>query len=324
MPNILFASNSISHFPGSYIGAASWMFDSNRVPYGIRVPISTVLSSPKLKVSTTDETWFHFRHGAGTWSTTNDSQICEIVDTEGNRIVQVSFFNRSNEGYHLRSNIDGNSFSNSRSLPMLDGALRTYDIQVKMTALQAEIRLYVNEMLVESQIYPITSRPTIGFMWIGGAITLASNSAEHEHIYSEIIVADGDTRNARLDLLRPTAAGAYSNWDGPLSSLSDDDPTTGMTTTLPNQSQTAVLTPYTGANNISNIVQVTTAVRGINSPENLQHLIRMTGVDYLTPNFPVPDTKDFQITDWRLNPATSQAWEAADLANAEFGFRSIA
>lgn len=78
----------------------------------------------------------------------------------------------------------------------------------------------------------------------------------HEHglYFSEVIISDSDTRNARLDLLRPVSAGAYENFDGPLSSLADDDPTTGMTTTLPDQSQSTILSDYAGANNISNVV----------------------------------------------------------------------
>lgn len=324
MPNILFASNSVSHFPGTYIGATGWMFDSNRVPYAVRCPIATIASSPLLEVSQTDETWFHFRHGAGRWDSNEDAPLIEVVDPDGNRLVQISYWERSAEGYHMRVSIDGQSFTNSRDLPMLDEALRTYDLQVKTTGVQAEIRLYVNEIMVLEQVFAITAAPTIGYFWIGGNDTNQTSSTNYEQVYSELLVADGDTRNARLDLLRPTAAGAYDNWNGPLSSLSDDDPTTGMTTTLANQSQSSVLTPYTGANNISNIVQVTTAVRGINSPENLQHLIRMSGTDYLTANFAIPNTKAFQVTDWRINPATSQPWEATDLVNTEFGFKSIA
>jgi hypothetical protein len=323
MPNILFASNSVSHFPGSIISSLSWSFDSKRVPYSIRTPRLTICSSPIFKASTTDETWFHFRAGMDDLYVNNDEPIAEIVDYEGNRIFQLTYHNKTSEGYHCRASIDGQSFTNVRYLPNIKNQMRTYDIQLKMTGVQAEIRVYVNEILIEEMTFAIANHEKPRFLWLGGADGDFSGDFGN-CFYSEIIVADGDTRNARLDLLRPTAAGVYEDWNGPLASLSDDDPTTGMTTTMAEQFQSTILTPYTGADNISNIVQVTTSVRGINSPENLQHLIRMSGVDYLTPNFAIPYNKDYQVTDWTLNPATSLPWQADDLTSAEFGFKSVA
>lgn len=324
MPNILFASNSISHFPGSVIGSNSWAYDSKRVPYSIEVPISMVTSSPMIKESTTEETWFHFRVGNRIWYLSSDEPLCELVDISGSRILKLSFHNRTDYGWYMRTSMDGKTFNDSRYIPFLGSSLRTIDIQVKLGTLQAEFRVYVNELLLLERSFPYNQlnarKPR--FMWIGGGN--GDGNALNATQYSEIIVADGDTRNARLDLLRPVSAGAYRNWDGPLVSLSDDDPTTGMTTVSPNQSQTTNLTPYTGANNISNIVQVTTTVRGLNSPTKLRHLIRMSGVDYLSPDFDVPYTKEYQVTDWSQNPATSAPWAATDLVNTEFGFRSIA
>lgn len=322
MPNILFASNSISHFPGSVVGGEAWSYDANRVPYSIEMPISTVASSPLIDESQTDETWFHFRHGDSYWHASDNNRICEIVDIDGNRILMLTYHNRFNEGYHAYIEMDDSSYTDVRYVPILANALRTYDIQIKTTALEATFRIYVNELLIIERSFAIGSFVKPRFLWIGGK--WGNDGAGRGGRFSEILVADGDTRNARMDLLRPVAAGAYGNWLGPLASLADDDPTTGMTTTQADQNQSTTLTPYTGANNISNIVQVTTSIRGINSPTKLQHLIRMSNVDYLTPDFDVPFEKDYQVTDWRLNPATSQPWAAADIVGAEFGFRSIA
>lgn len=321
MPNILFASNSVSHFVGSEISNLSWGYDSNRVPYAIRAPLETVISTPNFEETTTDNTWFHFTFGSSLWYVNNDEPICEIVDIDGSRIVRFSNRDHYSYGWRLDTNIDGNINTYLRVFPIPDSRRMTCDIRIGLTGVQAHIEVFVNEMRIFDVTYAIASHKKPRALWLGG---LKSNGNEHDQLFSEIIVADGDTRNARLDLLRPVAAGAYGNWDGPLSSLSDDDPTTGMTTTSPDQNQSTILTPYTGANNISNIVQVTTSVRGINSPTQLQHLVRMSAVDYLTSSFAVPFEKDYQITDWTLNPATSLPWAAVDIETAEFGFKSIA
>ena len=321
MPKILFASNSVSHFPGSIIGTDSWSFDSNRVPYSIRCPLATIASSPNFTPTTTDETWVHFRFGSNLWFVNNDEPIVEIVDISGNRILQLSMFNKAAEGYHLRYSINGTSNTISRAVPILASSLTTCDIKVGLSSVNASIEVFINEMRIFDVSFAISDHEKPRAIWLGGSY---GSGGSGQINYSEIIVADADTRNARLDLLRPVSAGAYGQWNGPLSSLSDDDPTTGMTTTVADQKQSTVLTPYTGANNISNIVQVTTSVRGLNSPTKLQHLLRMSAVDYFTSSFDVPYAKDFQVTDWQLNPATSLPWVAADLVGTEFGFKSVA
>jgi len=324
MPNILFASNSVSHFPGSFIGAPTWSYDSDRVPYSIQVDPQMTVGSPDLPESSTDEYWFHFRNGSDLWYINNDNPIIEIVDSEGARIFQLSYHNRTTEGYTGRLVVDDTQYELLKYLPKAENRLRTYDVALKFGALQVEALVYVDEILILSQSYSAAgwNRPT--HFRLGSSFSINGGLTEEFQYFSEILVADADTRNARLDLLRPVAVGAYGNWQGPVVSLSDDDPTTGMTTVSPEQYQSTILTPYTGANNISNIVQVTTSVRGINSPTGLQHLIRMSAVDYLTPTFDIPFSKDYQITDWNENPATSLPWAATDLTNVEFGFKSKA
>lgn len=314
MPNILFASNSISHFPGTLPKSEEWTFDSKRVPYSLGTPANTQVSSPKFPASESGETWFHFRHGAAAWDIYADDEICRILDEDGN--ILLSF--RLDDQFYYRSTFNAGSqtIAKTKGTPWQAAAMRTFDIKWACSALLAEMAVYVNEMLLYTHSLSVTAKQYPRFLILGGSIK--------EGRFSEIIVADGDTRNARLDLLRPTAAGAYGNWNGQLSSLADDDPTTGMTTTLPDQSQSTILTPYTGAFNISNVVQVTTTVRGINSPENLEHFIRMSGIDYPSDSFAIPFEKDYQVTDWKLNPATSAPWDADDLTGTEFGFKSLA
>lgn len=320
MPGILFASNSVSHFPGTTVKNDAWAYDQDRVPYAIYTEPATVATSPLFPASETGETWFHFRVGSKLWYSANLERICEIADNEGNQIATVACRDDGNYGYYISFRAGGQSGSQYKWLPVIENQMRTIDIRILHSGITAKMELYVNEIYVLDLEFTISEDFFPQYLRIGG-IT-GQNSNLQGGYFSEIIVADGDTRNARLDLLRPNAQGTHNDFDGPLASLADDDPTTGMTTTLADQAQTAILSEYSGANNISNIVQVTTTVRGINSPEHLEHLIRMGGLDYVTPEFTIPFSKDFQVTDWRLNPATSQPWAASDLQGAEFGFKS--
>lgn len=328
MPNILFASNSISHFVGSEVRNEDWSYDPNRVPYALYTPAKTVCSSPIFEGTTSNETWFHFKCGMYGWYIHNDEPICEIVNAEGEQILLVSCRALSTAGYSMKFTAGEQTSTNTVYLPVLNSQMRTFDVRILYSELQARAELYVNEILILTEEFSVTEQEVPRYMRLGGGegygTTINGVSVDNFGMhFSEIIVADGDTRNARLDLLRPVAGGVYGNWNGPISSLADDDPTTGMTTTLPDQSQSTILTSYTGATNISNIVQVTTTVRGINSPDQLEHFIRMSGVDYSSDVFDIPFNKEYQVTDWVLNPATSQPWAADDIVNVEFGFKSL-
>lgn len=321
MPNILFASNSISHFPGTEVRNDAWSYDSTRVPYSIWTPPATPAGTPIFDATTSDETWFHFRHGTQQFNSNVQEPICEITD--GNGITLMKFFvqDKASVGYYMDFYAGGQTEQQVKYLPIVENRTRTYDIMIKFTDTLAECQVYMNEILILESTFSVIAKEYPRFLLLGGHKGYNDDEGAY---YSEIIVADGDTRNARLDLIRPVGAGVYSDWDGSIGTLADDDPTSGMVTTLNDQLQSTILSAYGGANNISNVVQVTTTVRGVNAPTNLQHLIRMSGVDYLTSSFSVPFAKEFQVTDWVQNPATSTPWDASDLVSAEFGFKSLA
>ena len=314
MTNILFASNSISHFPGSEPKSEVWAFDANRVPYALGAPALTMVSSPMFKASQSNETWFHFRFGQNDRSYYDRGPILTVKDAIGTVLLVLSIYDAA--GVKAVFNAGGQSITKTLDVPHANQQMRTYDVKFACTDLMADLAVYQNEMLLFTHSLSVTSKIIPRYLVLGGS--------ENPTRYSEIIIADGDTRNARLDLLRPVSAGVYGNWNGYLSALSDDDPTTGMVTTLPDQAESTILSPYTGAYNISNIVQVTTSVRGLNSPTKMKHFLRSSGVDYYSPVFDVPYSKEYQVTDWTMNPATSSPWNAEDVATMEFGFKSFA
>lgn len=319
MANILFASNSISHFPGTEIktiaGNNSWEpFDSSRVPYAIYTVPNTEATSPEFTESTTTETWAHCRFGVTFWDFNTSEQIFALYN-DTTLIAQI--FYRPSNGYEIKHEMDGQSQSIFSFMPLQYELLRSMDIRVIHDSgnSRSELELYVNEIFMGKVDFIASNIIKPNRLRIG-------NHKDGAY-FSEIIVADGDTRNARLDLVVPVAEGHYKDWNGSLGALSDDDPTTGMTTTLTDQKQSTIMTPYGGASNISNVVQVTTSVRGINSPDQLEHFLRMGAVDYSNPvPFDLTFSKEFQVTDWQINPATSQPWTAADIAATEFGFGS--
>lgn len=328
MPSIRFASNNISHFPGSQPGSLGTSFDASRVPYSLGLTNFQMVTSPTFAPVVGTVTWLHFRYmcegtpfGQPTGST---GTLIQVVDALNRVIARVT---RRNLFYSQEVVL--NIFNGSTSIvvngvmPMALAKINTVDLALTITGLMIKGDLYVNGAL--SATAQFGSNPNS----MGNPVRLSLSSAFSEQLtqsgyFSEIIVADGDTRNARLNFLRPAAGGAASQWDGVLASMGDDDPTTGLYTTVANERHSFEPSPYVGAQNISNLVTVSQTARGLNSPANLQHYLRQGGVNYDSPSIPLGFDLQYNIVDLATNPATSAAFTSTDIADLEVGIRSVA
>lgn len=335
MPKILFASNNVVHFPNAEVGSLVGTYDANRVPYSILLTKNEVLTSPKFKPNIlTSETWMHFR--CFWMARPNGDAVGEhpnffsAYDTNENLLFIIRKVSGNNTGLMRLTIYDGvnTPISVNCTIPLTMNKINSVDICFRSSGLQMTIELYVNSGLSGKAVQ---NSNTLNYghparFTMGAALTIDSTnpSTVRDQYNSEILVADADTRNARMNLLRPNAAGTYEDWLGSLSTLADDDSTTGMTTIATNQRTNMTLTPYNGAPNISNFVAVSTTTRGQNSPPKIQHSIRMGGVDYDSPEYPVGFPLEYVITDYGINPATSLPWVAADLIGLETGIASVA
>ena len=325
MPKILFASNNIAHWPTAVAGSVSGTFDSSRVPYSIAMSNNETLNSPQFIPSQGEETWFHFRiYNSGDASRYDSPILFRCYDIYGNTLVTLRKQDDTPEYGIVGFAYDGNtSLTDTSSILLTNNKIGFLDIKYTVTPLKIELKVYVNGALGLTILLNSNPNNYVAPVTFSLGCAFTSSLSDIQHI-SEIIVADGDTRNARLNLLRPISAGAYEQWNGALASLADDDPTTGMTTIAPDQRQTVQLSAYTGATNISNFVIVSQTTRGQNSPTGLRHMIRLSGVDYNSPLIPVDYPLQYNITDFELNPATSLPWEGSDLSLIETGFLSVA
>lgn len=315
MANVVFASNNISHFPGTVAVASA--FDAARVPYAIRAYYGQLHGGPAFTKVTGDVTWLHFRLDPNT-STYDASTILQMWD-ETNQIV-FTIAKVDNSGSAKLTVYNGDGGINVNQNFGLTNTTLTYDLKITVSAFLVEVEIYMNGVTIASQSIGSNANGLLP----PNRLVIGGGGGSSGCYFSEIIVADDDTRNARLDLLRPAAAGAYSEWGGSLAFLADDDATTGMITIDPNKRQSMSLTPYGGSSNISNVIAVSTTTRGQNSPTQLNHFVRLSGVDYDAAAHAVPFTFSTEITDWPINPATSLPWTAADVLASEIGFQSLA
>lgn len=324
MPKILFASNNIAHWPTAVAGSVPGTYDSDRVPYSIAMSNYETLNSPVFAPTTGDETWFHFRLYSGAPDYNRSDSLLKAYDDLGNISFDIRKRSASYDLAFTAFLYDGSTtLSEHGSINFTRLKLGFIDVSYKTTGLLIELKVFVNGTLASTLTFNANPNNKTGPVSFSLGSGFTDNLTDIQNV-SEIIVADGDTRNARLNLLRPLAAGAYEQWNGDLTALADDDPTTGMTTIAPAQRQTVTLSPYSGAQNISNFVIVSQTTRGQNSPTGMRHTIRLSGVDYDSDLIPVGFPLQYNITDFEVNPATSLPWQGSDLSLIETGFLSVA
>ncbi len=323
MTNMLFASNNLAHWPLSTSSILAGTYDSTRVPYSFMLAYEETMSSPEFTPAVGDVTWLHHRVWMDTASFNDSFTYITVFDAAGNvlfkltKIAQVNPYVCTITLYN-----EVTTTTNGMSFPFNQSTVNSVDFKYETGASLIKVEMFLNGALVATASFTDTNTSGFGqpaYFSVGTAFS----SAGGKMYFSEFIVADGDTRNARMNLLRATASGGETDWLGSASDLADDDPTSGMTTMLVDQRQTLDLTAYTGAQNISAVLIVTQSLAGANGPQNMRHTVRMGAVNYDSPaDFPLGDTLQFNATDYQINPATSLPWVGGDLSTMEMGFVS--
>lgn len=323
MPNMIFASNNIAHWPLSLSSTLAGTFDATRVPYSLKLPYQSTMSSPVFTPSTGAVTWLHQRTWMDSLGFNDVFLYIKVFDAAGNTLFKVEKINQIDEFQAKLSLINETTSVNANmSFPFNQGTMNSVDFRYELGANLIKVDMYVNGALAVGLEFTDTNDSGFGqpsYFTLGSAF---AGSADFQY-FSEILVADGDTRNARLNLLRATAEGGETDWVGAAAALADDDPTSGMTTLSADQRETLQLGAYVGAANISQVMVVTQSLTGANAPQNLRHTVRMGAVNYDGPvDQPLGDTLQYNLTDFQINPATSLPWVSADLASLEMGFIS--
>lgn len=325
MTNIVFASNNLVHWPLSVSSTESGSFEPTRVPYALVINNQQNMGSIKFTPVTGDVSWVHFRLWFNnSWVGGNPEAyfLLKAFDANANQLFDLTKVADSAPNHRTDLTLfrEGGSVVGQQQFPFNQSKMNTLDVRYENDGAKVNMQLYVNGALArELEYVGVVGFGQVESIQIGAAFT---NGGAQQWM-SEIIVADGDTRNARLNLLRPTAVGGETDWVGIATDLADNDPTSGMTSIAANERQTLDLSAYTGAGNISALVVATVALAGANAPQNMRHTVRMSTVNYDGPSdIALGETLKYALTDFQINPGTSVPWISTDLTNLEMGFVS--
>ena len=148
--------------------------------------------------------------------------------------------------------------------------------------------------------------------------------------WSEVIVADTDTRGMALWTLAPVAAGSTQSWTpntvANINETAINDATLISTATNNAFSEwTTPVTPPSGSWTVNAIVQEARVQRAGTGPQNFDWLVRTGGADYAAGTTQAPTTSfaNFQYQ-WATNPSTLAPWSISNIAAGfNLGIKSL-
>lgn len=323
MGKILFASNNPTHFGPNAFTTTSYITDTSRIPFAIAFNANISTPQDGILPTTTGEVWIHFRAQSQNNNPSGDpTQDCmKFFDDQGRTLILArTSLNSQTVDWTFYDTAGGSIVFNDRGA-VSDG-VGAWDIRMIFDPFNITYEVYKATVLLCSHTF--TSNPN-AVDQLGRVDWLETwHYAGNGHI-SEVIIADSDTRLARLNMIRPNGVGFHSDWVGLVNTLADNNVNTGMTTNSVNQRQSVTLEAYTNTEIISNVLLVSQHFKGANAPGTIRHFIRASGIDYDNANaFTVAFNNTVNFSDYEINPATALPWELADLNNFEFGFKSEA
>lgn len=326
MTKIVFISNNISHWAGAQTELDGNHYDNTRVPYAIELKQGIFTGSLDFTPVTGDVSWTHFRIFCEPDNSYGRADAMISAYDENGNILFRAYKPPNSPSFNMKVRLyyDGTSYDEvTMGSPLINSAVCVVDFKWTATASSLELKMYVNsgQVISISKGSNTDSRTGVASFTLGAPYTNDNPNGTFQ--YSEIMVADGDTRNARMSMLRPDGTGNHNNWIGASVALADDDATTGITTRLSEQRQSMDMGAYAGTENISKLVVTSLANAGANAPQNMRHSLRLEGVDYDSPSdILMTESTKYYMTEFDDNPLLSAPWVAAAMADLEMGFIS--
>lgn len=205
----------------------------------------------------------------------------------------------------------------------------TVDVNLSIAPTGGQASWYVNGGLVGTY-----TGDTQGFAatTIIDNVRIQNNTSSSDFSwFSQVIVADEDTRGMKVSTLAPNGTGALADWTG---TFADVDETTindsdfisasvadaGELFTMTDLSSTAQ-----NGYEVKAVVQSARASKGLTGPQNLQYYMYSNGTVNASPNITgiVNNFATLPQYVWANDPSTGSPWTIANVNNLQAGFKSI-
>ena len=331
---VLFAGGEQDAFqwPSTQPASSNWstsssLFDSNYCSGAMTLSGTNMNAQANLAATGQAEIWVHMQEY---FTTTNSGSSIAFITIENISGTGVLRLYQSSSTQRKLQYWSGSAWTDIGSaFTMTTGSLVNIDIHCKIDATAGLFELYVNSTLIAS-----ISGNTSFFSGTEASSVIVgpthSTNSNNEG-WSQLLVADVDTRSMKVATIRPNGAGTTQQWAGSYTDIDDvgyyndsDYITSGTAAQISTFTLTDLSTTAQALDPIA-VVVTGRARKGTTGPQNLQLGLYTGGADYWAANEPSLGTTFGNLTPrvWDQNPNTSAAWTVSDIQALEAGVQSI-
>jgi hypothetical protein len=174
---------------------------------------------------------------------------------------------------------------------------------------------------------PIASASTDAVAAVQFGAMSSLDAGSQTTFYSQVMVANFDTRDARYVCQLANANGFYTDGTGSYVDINEIvlDETTAITLPLAGQRKSFTHGVYSlPPGYLVDALAIAGRVRNVGpSPADVQFLLRAGGAPFDSPSLAASATYEPRGAFFPLDPATGAAWNQSDLNNAEFGIATV-
>ena len=267
-------------------------------------------------------TWLHAvcaQDGVGVF---NDQVTTMVRDISGNDLASIRI-----DGNQLYFRVHGDVFFEGGVTTISVDSAYVVDIQVVINAgVDITVRGYINSALqfdsVQANTAARTNPTKLEFL------NTDTGAHEHDNFFSEVIVADEDTRGFRLRELKPQSFGVFQQWDGTVTSVVDASLATGISTDVADERTSfglAKLDQVDAGDIINRVVAQSYAQRGAAGLTAMNHFFRYDDTTIQDgANISLGLFGAWYVDEYVTNPKTAASWVPADLEGIQMGVRARA
>jgi hypothetical protein len=261
--------------------------------------------------------WIHAAVYANTNSNCNNCEAINILSADGQ--ARILLRQQGAWGYYKLGKRDAaNTITDLATMSigaLPQGSLHKIDLYINYST-SGEVALYVDGAQALDYSGDVT---TNGVTQLDQIQFLG-----YQRIWSEVIVATGDTRAMRLARLAPTAAGSTDQWPiGAIGNVTETSMDTNTVDSTPTSGQTQLytVTPAWAAGSYSVLAVGFDATAQVDTtgPQHIKAVVHTVNGDYPSANLSPTQTVWSPVyTVWSNNPDTGVAWTTSDLSDANF------
>lgn len=267
-----------------------------------------------------DDFWIHFEH-ARSGDGTDDSYPL-VLSTATTEVFRLNLDNATNLA-QMQALISSVWTNIGGTFSFTVDNLNTFDIHVTGNSATGEAKLYVNgTRVVTASSVNLSAVVDIVYAKSYGVDTIKYT------FLSQFIAADEPTVGLKLGTIYASGAGATNTFVGgaytDIDELAYSDADFAYADTNGQIFLVAGTSVATMTNKVVRAVVVTSRAKcGAGGPQNMQHVVRVSGADYVSSTIGLDVGYDSYCSVWATNPATGVAWTVADLASPQFGVKAI-